>query len=63
MLKCTGGYKDIPIPDKDPTDEELLEYKSQVDSWQKRMSTYVGLVTYCGRCYVVCCEPGLRNMG
>jgi len=57
MLKCTGGYKEIPIPDEEPTDEELLEYKKQVDPWQKRMGDKVGLVPYCGRCYTVC--PGI----
>lgn len=63
MLKCTGGYKDIPIPDEEPTDEELLEYKSQVDPWQKRMSNRVGLMPYCGRCYTVCCGTGSCSMG
>lgn len=63
MLKRTGGYKDIPIPDEEPTDEELLEHKSQVDPWQKRMKNYVGLVQYCGRCYAVCCGTGSCSMG
>jgi epoxyqueuosine reductase QueG len=58
MLKSTGGYRDIPIPKEEPSDEELLEYKSQVDPWQKRMSGYVGLVPYCGKCYTVC--PGMK---
>jgi epoxyqueuosine reductase len=58
MLKRTGGYKDIPIPDEEPNGEELLEYKSRVDPWQKRMSSFVGLVPYCGRCYAVCRGTG-----
>jgi epoxyqueuosine reductase QueG len=56
MLKSTGGYRDIPIPDEEPSEAELLEYKKQVDPWQKRMADKVGLVPYCGRCYTVC--PG-----
>jgi len=63
MLKRTGGYKDIPIPDEEPNGEELLEYKSQVDPWQKRMSNFVGLVPYCGRCYAVCRGTGSRSRG
>jgi len=63
MLKSTGGYKDIPIPDEEPTDEELLAYKNQVDPWQKRMKNYVGLVPYCGRCYTVCCAKGSCRTG
>jgi epoxyqueuosine reductase QueG len=59
MLKCTGGYTDIPVPDEEPDDEELLEYKKRVDPWQKRMADKVGLVPYCGRCYTVC--PGGRS--
>jgi len=35
MLKCTGGYKDIPLPPSEPTEEELLQYKAQVDPWQE----------------------------
>jgi hypothetical protein len=61
MLKRTGGYKDIPIPDEEPNGEELLEYKSRVDPWQKRMSSFVGLVPYCGRCYAVCRGTGSRG--
>ena len=61
MLKCTGGYRDIPIPDEEPTDEELIQYKDQVDPWQKRMRNSVGLVPYCGRCYTVC--PGKISRG
>ena len=56
MLKCTGGYKDIPIPEEEPSEEELLEYKARVDPWQTRLKNTVGLVPYCGRCYTVC--PG-----
>lgn len=63
MLKSTGGYTDIPIPDEEPTDDELLEYKSRVDPWQKRMSNFVGLVPYCGRCYAVCCGTGSCSAG
>jgi len=63
MLKRTGGYKDIPIPDEEPNSEELLEYKSQVDPWQKRMSNFVGLVPYCGRCYAVCRGTDSRSKG
>ena len=32
MLKCTGGYKDIPMPDAEPTPDELLRYKAEVGS-------------------------------
>lgn len=58
MLKCTGGYRNIPIPAEEPTEEELLEFKSRVDPWQKRVVNYVGLVPYCGRCYAVCPAAG-----
>jgi epoxyqueuosine reductase len=58
MLECTGGYKDIPIPDTEPTPEELLEYKAQVDPWQKRVVNYVGALPFCGRCLTVCCGSG-----
>lgn len=36
MLKATGGYKNIPIPNEEPTEDELLEYKAQMDPWQLR---------------------------
>lgn len=44
MLKSTGGYKNIPMPREEPTDEELLVYKAQVDRWQLREETksYIG---------------------
>ena len=58
MLECTGGYKDIPIPDTEPTPEELLEYKAQMDPWQKRVTNYVGALPFCGRCLTVCCGSG-----
>ena len=57
MLKCTGGYKDIPMPDAEPTAEELLRYKAEVDPWQERMRRYSGLLPYCGRCMCVCRKP------
>jgi len=63
MLKCTGGYTDIPIPGEEPTDEELLVYKSRVDPWQTRLKNYVGLVPYCGRCYTVCRGTGSCSTG
>lgn len=56
MLKSTGGYRDIPMPAREPGSEELLEYKKQVDPWQERMKIYVGLIPYCGRCLSIC--PG-----
>ena len=56
MLKSTGGYKNIPIPKEEPTEEELLEYKSRMDPWQLREHTksYAGLVPYGGKCLCVC---------
>jgi epoxyqueuosine reductase QueG len=54
MLRCTGGYKDIPLPDDEPTAEELLRYKAEVDPWQERVRRYSGLIPYCGRCLCVC---------
>ncbi|MHC4324772.1 MAG: 4Fe-4S binding protein [Planctomycetota bacterium] len=62
MLKCTGGYKDIPIPDTEPTAEELLKYKAMVDPWQKRVTNYVGAIPFCGRCLTVCCGSGTCNL-
>jgi len=57
MLKCTGGYKDIPLPDTEPTAEELLRYKAQVDPWQDRLRSLSGLVPFCGRCLCICPRP------
>jgi epoxyqueuosine reductase len=62
MLECTGGYKDIPIPDTEPTAEELLEYKAQLDPWQKRVTNYVGALPYCGKCLAVCCGTGTCSL-
>jgi epoxyqueuosine reductase len=58
MLKCTGGYKDIPMPDTEPSPEELMVYKAQVDPWQKRVADSVGALPYCGRCLAVCRGSG-----
>jgi len=57
MLKCTGGYKDIPMPDSEPTPDELLRYKAEADPWQERVRRYSGLLPYCGRCMCVCRKP------
>jgi epoxyqueuosine reductase QueG len=57
MLKCTGGYKDIPLPDSEPTAEELLRYKAQVDPWQERLRGLSGLIPFCGRCLCICPRP------
>lgn len=57
MLKCTGGYRDIPMPSKEPTSEELLKYKAQMDPWQERLKRYAGLLPYCGRCLSICPLP------
>ena len=55
MLKSAGGYADIPMPDKEPTAEELLHYKAQMDPWQTRLkATSGGLLPYCGRCLCAC---------
>lgn len=56
MLKSTGGYKNIPMPKEEPTEDELLVYKAQVDRWQLRVETksYAGAVPYCGKCLGVC---------
>ena len=60
MVKSAGGYKDIPMPDEEPSAEELLQYKAQVDPWQTRLkATSGGLLPYCGRCLSVC--PAGRN--
>jgi epoxyqueuosine reductase QueG len=57
MLKSTGGYEDVPLPSREPTADELLAYKAQVDPWQKRVQQYSGLLPYCGRCLSVCPKP------
>ena len=56
MIKATGGYKSIPIPKEEPTEDELLGYKAQMDPWQLRehSKSYAGLVPYCGKCLGVC---------
>ena len=54
MLKITGGYKDIPMPNKEPDAQELLAYKAQMDPWQERMKIFAGLLPYCGRCLSIC---------
>jgi hypothetical protein len=60
MLKCTGGYKDIPLPDTEPTAEELLRYKAEVDPWQERLRSLSGLIPFCGRCLCICPSPNKR---
>ncbi len=57
MLRCTGGAKDIPMPRKEPTAQELMQYKEQCDPWQERLKRYTGLIPYCGRCMCVCPVP------
>ena len=57
MLACAGGYKDVPLPDEEPTPEELLQYKAQVDPWQQRVRNLSGLLPYCGRCLCICPSP------
>jgi len=57
MLKCTGGYKDIPLPDDEPSAEELLRYKAEVDPWQERLRSLGGLLPFCGRCLCICPQP------
>lgn len=57
MLRCTGGYKDIPMPDEAPTAEKLLKYKAAVDPWQERLRRLGGLLPYCGRCLCICPSP------
>jgi epoxyqueuosine reductase QueG len=54
MLKCTGGYKNIPMPKTEPGPEELLRYKAEMDPWQERVKQYNGLTPYCGRCLCIC---------
>jgi hypothetical protein len=57
MLKCVGGYRDIPMPDKEPTDDELMRHKARIDPWQNRLTNLAGLLPYCGRCLSACPEP------
>ncbi|OHB81287.1 MAG: hypothetical protein A2V98_02475 [Planctomycetes bacterium RBG_16_64_12] len=57
MLKCTGGYKDIALPETEPTAEELLRYKAEVDQWQERLRNLSGLIPFCGRCLCICPKP------
>ncbi len=57
MLRSTGGYKDIPLPENEPTADELLEYKAAVDPWQERLRRFGGLLPYCGRCLCICPRP------
>jgi epoxyqueuosine reductase QueG len=60
MLKAAGGYVDIPMPSNEPTAEQLLEYKAQIDPWQIRLkATSGGLLPYCGRCLCAC--PAARS--
>jgi len=61
MLRCTGGAKDIPMPKKEPSAEELIRYKAQADPWQERLKRYTGLIPYCGRCLCVCPAPHGRR--
>ncbi|MFC1596966.1 hypothetical protein ACFL5Q_03375 [Planctomycetota bacterium] len=61
MLKSTGGYTDIPMPDEEPTAEDLLRCKAQTDPWQARLKALSGLLPYCGRCLCVC--PAARSRG
>lgn len=57
MLQCTGGYKDIPLPQTEPTAEELLRLKAEIDPWQERLRAFSGLLPYCGRCLCICPKP------
>jgi len=62
MLKCTGGYKDIPMPKTEPTAEELLRYKAEMDPWQERVKRYNGPTPYCGRCLCICPTQGSSQL-
>ncbi len=62
MLKCTGGYKDIPMPKAEPTAEELLRYKAEMDPWQERLKRYNGLTPYCGRCLCICPKQDSKQL-
>ena len=64
MLKSTGGYKNIPLPKKEPTEDELLVYKAQMDRWQLREETksYMGAVPYCGKCLSVFCNQPCKRL-
>jgi epoxyqueuosine reductase QueG len=57
MLKCVGGYRDIPMPADEPSDDELMRHKARIDPWQNRLTNLIGLLPYCGRCLSVCPEP------
>lgn len=57
MLKCTGGYRDIPLPAEEPSDDALMRHKARIDPWQNRITNLAGLVPFCGRCFSVCPEP------
>jgi epoxyqueuosine reductase QueG len=61
MLKCTGGYKDIPLPDSEPSSEGLLGYKAEVDPWQERLRGLSGLIPFCGRCFCICPSPKVNS--
>ena len=65
MLKCTGGLRDIPMPDEEPSDDVLLRYKAKIDPWLNRVTNLTGLLPYCGRCLSACPEPrnGRRGNG
>jgi len=54
-LDAGGNQSESP---SDWYPEELLEYKAQMDPWQKRVTNYVGALPYCGRCLTVCCGSG-----
>jgi ferredoxin len=63
MLKCVGGYRDIPMPAEEPSDDELMKHKARIDPWQNRLTNLIGLLPYCGKCLSVCPEPrGKRVM-
>jgi epoxyqueuosine reductase QueG len=62
MLKCVGGYRDIPMPAEEPSDDELMKHKAKIDPWQNRLTNLVGLIPYCGRCLSVCPEPRGRRV-
>jgi epoxyqueuosine reductase QueG len=57
MLKCVGGLRDIPMPDQEPSDDELMKHKAKIDPWQNRVTNLIGILPYCGRCLSVCPEP------
>jgi epoxyqueuosine reductase QueG len=57
MLKSVGGYRNIPMPAEEPSDDELMMHKAKIDPWQTRVTNLIGLVPYCGKCLSVCPEP------